>query len=192
MTQTRSAARWPIVAAILSGAGLMSGIAMFSSAPASAAATAPAAAPAASAAHRCTASDLHVSVTRGSAGAGSIFYTIRFTNVSSSACTLDGYPGVSVAKHSGGKRVGKAASRDHSVRPRLVTIARGATAHAILHATNPDNISPACHPADGRWVKVYPPGQVHPQFVHRTIPVCTNGTRTMSVRPVRPGRGEQN
>jgi hypothetical protein len=189
MTHTRSAARLPIAAAVLSGVGLMAGTFAFSSSPASAAAAVPGS-PAAS--HRCHASDLHVSVTKGSGGAGSIYYTIRFTNVSSSACTLDGYPGVSVAKHDGGKRVGKAASRDHQVRPRLVTIARGATAHAYLQVTDPGELSPACSPTNGHWVKVYPPGQVHPQFAHRTVPVCTDGTRNMSVRPVRPGRGLQN
>jgi hypothetical protein len=188
MTQTRSAARLPFLVAVLSGVGLMSGIAAFTSAPTAAAATATPA----SAAHRCVASELRVSVTKGSAGAGSIYYTVRFANISSSACTLDGYPGVSAAKHRGGPRVGKAASRDHGVQPRLVTIASGATAHAYLKVANPGNLSPACHPTDGHWVKVYPPGQVHPQFAHRVIPVCTNGTRNMFVRPVRPGRGLPN
>lgn len=191
MTQQRSAARRPIVAAVLSGVGLVSGIGVLSGVPASAAATAPAVS-AASAPHPCHAADLHVSVTRGSAGAGSIYYTIRFANVSPSACTLEGYPGVSVAKHRGGPRVGKAASRDHNARPKLITIASGATAHAYLQVTNPGNLSPACNPTNGHWVKVYPPGQVHPQWAHRTVPVCTDGTRNMSVRPVRSGRGLPN
>jgi hypothetical protein len=191
MPQTRSAARLPFLAAVLSGVGLMSGIAAFTSAP-TAAATTTTPASAASAPHRCVASELRVSVTKGSAGAGSIYYTVRFANVSPSACTLDGYPGVSAAKHRGGPRVGKAASRDHGVHPRLVTIASGATAHAYLKVANPGNLSPACNPTDGHWVKVYPPGQVHPQFARRVIPVCTNGTRNMFVRPVRPGRGLPN
>jgi hypothetical protein len=188
MTQVRSAARLPFVVAALSGAGLLSGISAFSNAAPAAAATAPPAATVA-APHQCRASDLHVSVTKGDPGAGTVSYTIRFANVSSSACTLDGYPGVSAAKHLGGKRVGRAAGRVRSVHPRLVTIASGATAHAYLRAANPDNISPACHPATEHWIKVFPPGQVHPQFAHRVISVCTDGTRNMWVQPVRAGRG---
>jgi hypothetical protein len=191
MTQSSSAARHPIVAAALSGVGLMASICTFSIAPAAAAA-ASAPAPAAAAPHQCRASDLHVSVTRGNGGTGTVYYTIRFANVSSSACTLDGYPGVSVVKHLGGPRVGKAAVRDHQVHPRLVTIARGGTAHAYLTATDPGNIVPSCNPTRGHWVKVYPPGQFHPQYAHRAILVCTDGTRTMSVRPVRPAAGLQN
>lgn len=190
MTQFSSAVRLPFVAAVLSGAGLVAGIC---ASPATAAVTA-AASPGsvASAPHQCRASDLHVTISRGSSGTGHTWYTIRFANVSSSACTLDGYPGVSVVKHLGGHRIGRGASWDHQVHPRLVTIARGGAAHAYLTVLHTDRFPPACNPADGHWVKVYAPGQFHPQYAHRTISVCTNGSRNMSVRPVRSGHGEKN
>ena len=62
--------------------------------------------------------------------AGSTYYKLGFTNLSRRACHLLGYPGVS-AVGLGGRRLGSPASRDHSRRPRLVTLARGATATAV-------------------------------------------------------------
>jgi hypothetical protein len=191
MTQTRSAARRPIVAAVLSGAGLVAGIGAFSTAPQAAAATASPAAMAA-APHQCRANDLRVTVTRGSSGTGHTWYTIRFTNLSSSACTLYGYPGVSAIKHLGGQRIGKAAARDHQVHSGRVTIAPGGKAHAYLTVIHTDRLPASCNPATGHWLRVYAPGQTAPQVAHRAVSVCTDGTRNMSVRPVRPGRGQQN
>jgi hypothetical protein len=76
------------------------------------------------------------------------------------------------------------------VHPRLVTIARGGTAHAYLTVADPGNLSPACNPSSVRWVRVYAPGQFRAKYAHRTVLVCTDGTRNMFVRPVRPGHGE--
>jgi len=39
--------------------------------------------------------------TQGDGAAGSVYYTLQFTNLSGHACTLRGYPGVSAVSLSG-------------------------------------------------------------------------------------------
>src|SRR5580704_9196404 len=71
-------------------------------APAAPAATAAARAP------RCATSGLVIWLTRDGVAAGSVFYTLNFTNLSGHACRLDGHPGVS-AVTLGGRQVGSPA-----------------------------------------------------------------------------------
>ena len=65
--------------------------------------TASLAAPAAQAGTpRCATSGLVVWMdTQGDGAAGSVYYTLQFTNLSGHACTLRGYPGVSAVSLSG-------------------------------------------------------------------------------------------
>src|ERR1700733_2224090 len=49
--------------------------------------------------------------TNGNGTAGSIFYTLNFTNLSGRRCTLRGYPGVS-AVNLRGQQIGRPATRD--------------------------------------------------------------------------------
>src|SRR5438270_870617 len=66
--------------------------------------------------------------TPGNGTAGTIFYTLNFTNLSGHACTLRGFPGVS-AVNLGGRRLGQAAARDAGQTVRTITVAAGHTAH---------------------------------------------------------------
>src|SRR5919204_6435439 len=73
----------------------------------------------------CATSGLVVWIdTQGSGAAGSVFYKLRFTNLSGHACTLAGYPGVS-AVDLRGHRLGREAAREPSQR-RAVRLAKGA------------------------------------------------------------------
>src|SRR3954452_16742039 len=67
----------------------------------------------------------------GGAAAGSVYYALELTNLSGHACMLRGYPGV-YAVDLGGHQLGSASSRDPAQAPRLVRLARGATAVATL------------------------------------------------------------
>ena len=80
--------------------------------------------------------------TRGSQYAGGAYYTLNFTNLSGHACTLRGYPGVSAVSLSGGQ-IGSPASRGTAT-PKVVTLANGATAHAVLQAADPANYGLEC------------------------------------------------
>src|ERR1022692_3076667 len=71
---------------------------------ASLAATTSTAAGAAATAPRCATAGLVVWMdTNGDGAAGTIFYTLKFTNLSGHACTLFGHPGVSAVSLSGGR-----------------------------------------------------------------------------------------
>ena len=51
--------------------------------------------------HQCTSSALSVSLGEGNGAAGTIYYPLRFTNIGTTACALEGYPGISLVDSSG-------------------------------------------------------------------------------------------
>src|SRR5689334_5566212 len=80
----------------------------------------------------CTTAGLVVWLdTNGDGAAGSTYFKLKLTNLSTHACTLVGYPGVS-GIGLGGRQIGSAASRDPADPSRMVTLATGATASATL------------------------------------------------------------
>ena len=71
---------------------------------------------------------------------------MRFTNLSAHACTLLGYPGVAGVDLAG-RQLGSAASRNPAHASASVTLAAGATAHAVLRITDTGNYGPSlCAP----------------------------------------------
>jgi Protein of unknown function (DUF4232) len=135
----------------------------------------------------CSSSGLVVWLnTQGNGAAGSTFYRLEFTNLSTRACTLGGYPGVS-AVSIGGRQLGRAASRDHSRAPRTVRIARGATATALLRIVNVGNFPrSACRPVTAAGLRVYPPNQGAAKAVPFPFRACSrSGPGFLSVRAVR-------
>src|SRR5271166_505390 len=60
---------------------------------------------------QCTAGDLRLTVGRENGAAGTIYYPLEFTNVSSSACTMYGYPGMAFVTSPGGSIIGPPAGR---------------------------------------------------------------------------------
>jgi Domain of unknown function (DUF4232) len=137
----------------------------------------------------CSTSDLKLVVGAGNGTAGSIYYPLEFTNVSSAACTVFGYPGVSFVT-AAGSQIGAPAGRDGTTPRVLVTVQPGAVAHATLQITEAGNYPPSrCgHIVSVSWLKVYPPNQ----YSALTVPVTTQGCSsktlvTMSVSTVSAG-----
>lgn len=124
--------------------------------------------------------------TQGNGTAGSSFFTLRFTNLSGRACTLLGYPGVSaVDLH--GRQVGKAATRE-PMRARVVSVARGATATAILRIVDADNFpAGVCRQVTAAGLRVYPPGQRTAKTIPFPFRACSRaaGPAYLHVRPVK-------
>ena len=118
-----------------------------------------------------------VAATTGGAGggaAGSFYSVIGFTNTSNAACTLYGYPGVSLTTASGAQ-IGAAATRDATAAPRLVTLAPGATANAELRMTDPTVYSAGkCQPTTSAFLKIYPPNQTQPVQISFRGPTCAS------------------
>lgn len=86
---------------------------------------------------RCATAGLVVWMnTQGSGAAGSVFYTLKFTNLSGHACTLRGYPGVSAVSLGGRRRqpgcLGSARRARGQARPRRHRV-RGAAIQRCGH-----------------------------------------------------------
>jgi hypothetical protein len=136
---------------------------------------------------RCNASNTYVWFALSPNGAtGHIYYAVEFTNVSSAACTLYGYPGVSAI----GKtlhQIGVAAARI-PVTKHTVTVKPRQTVHAVLAITEPGFIS-GCHNVAAAGLKVYPPNERSKQYVlNFSFTACKNKP-FLSVYPVTPGIG---
>jgi hypothetical protein len=141
----------------------------------------------------CPTSALRSSVGSGNGAAGSTYYPLEFTNVSSTACTLFGYPGVSFVTGNGGGLIGRAASRNPAVSSKLVTIPAGGTAHATLQVVNAMNYPNAdCHLVTAHVLKIYPPNQTAPIYLSFSAPACSSrakSVRILSVEAVQHGNG---
>jgi Protein of unknown function (DUF4232) len=136
----------------------------------------------------CKTSDLVIWTNNGAGGgtAGSVYYKIRFTNLSGHACTLTGYPKVS-AVNLAGKRIGGAAQQEAGQKPKLVKLANGATATTLLRVVDPGNFSPsACHEVMAAGLRVRPPGQSTSKLVPVPFATCSlAGQHTLSVGVVK-------
>jgi hypothetical protein len=124
--------------------------------------------------------------TRGNGTAGSVYYKLQFTNLSGHACHLRGYPGVS-AIDLGGHRLGSPAARNHAHAPRTVTLARGATARAVLQIVEAGNFSAAtCHQVTAAGLRVFPPGQTASKVAPFPFRACSRtGPIYLTVQTVR-------
>jgi hypothetical protein len=129
--------------------------------------------------------------TQASRAAGSTYYKLELTNLSGHACTLLGYPGVS-AVDLNGHQLGSAASRNSAHPARLVTLASGATAVAVLQIVDAHNFPGAtCRPATAAGPRVYPPGQIvakrgslsHSLVLTRRAPLPERGSDTEHISP---------
>ena len=147
--------------------------------PGSHAGAAPAATP------PCATSGLDVWLnTQGSGASGRTFYYLEFTNLSGTSCHLFGYPGVSGVTLSG-TQIGRPAAR-YSNNPHTVTLANGATTHALVGVVNAGVIPPAqCHPVTASGLRVYPPNQTQSRVVPYPFPACSRtGPIYLFISPV--------
>lgn len=122
--------------------------------------------------------------------AGSTYTVIDFKNISQTACTLYGYPGVSLAGGSPVAQIGLAATRDTAHPRRLVTLAPGATANATLRITDAGNFSAAeCQPKTATYLQIYPPNQTTPLYLASTSQACAGSVHLLTVGAVQAGAG---
>jgi hypothetical protein len=140
---------------------------------------------------QCPTSALRASIGAANGAAGSIYYPLELTNVSGTACTMFGYPGVSFVTGIPGSELGGAAVRNPTFAPQNVTLPPGATAHASLQVVVAQNYPRStCDPVTAHWLRVYPPGQFAPLYVRFTAVTCTGsvaGGSTLGIYVVRPG-----
>jgi hypothetical protein len=122
----------------------------------------------------CPPGALRLTVGTSNGAAGTIFYPLDFTNISGSACTMYGYPGVAFMTAPGGTRVGPPAGRGSNTAPALVTLAPRATAHATLAVGNALIGSDCRQPAPVNGIQAYPPGQYSALYAPLSRPGCAD------------------
>jgi hypothetical protein len=122
--------------------------------------------------------------------AGSTYQVLDFTNISGVSCTLYGYPGVSLAGGHPVTQVGLAAAENPTPPRKLVTLAPGQVANALLRIVDAQNYPPSrCGPVKTQWIQVYPPNQTTPVYVSYSTTACTKPVRILTVSVVQPGSG---
>ncbi len=134
----------------------------------------------------CAPSGLAVTLnTNGSGAAGSIYYTLKFTNTSGQSCTIAGYPGVS-AINASGTQLGSAAGRNTTTAAKTVTLAAGQTATATLQVTEAGNYSAStCQPTTATGLRVYAPNQTSSTRITFSFNACAkSGPVYLTVSPV--------
>ena len=146
--------------------------------------------------NQCTTSALVAKVdsSQGGAAAGSSYLPINFTNISSPACVLYGFPGVSWVTNIAGHQIGSPASRETSYSSVTVTLAPGSVAHAVIQIADAGNFpSSICTPVTAHWLRIIPPDQYSSLYAKFTTQVCakkiTNGSTPLGVLPIRSGAG---
>jgi Domain of unknown function (DUF4232) len=146
------------------------------------------ASPASSGAQPCATTDLKLAVGQPNGAAGTIFYPLGFTNTSSAACTMYGYPGVAFVSSPGGSVIGAPANRRSPPAPVLITVAAGATAHATLAVSDVLIGNNCVHKVQVKWVQVYPPDQFSALFAGLDRQGCADKSLvTMGVTVVTSG-----
>ena len=139
---------------------------------------------AAASAPACTSGNTRVWVgLPGDGTAGTTFFQLQFSNIGRTACTFFGFPGVSAIR-ANGHQAGLGAGRTGL--PRLVVLAPGATAHAVLGATDAGAV--CAHPVRTATLRVFPPGQRRAQFVPLATEACLHRS-VLRVRAVHSGTG---
>jgi Protein of unknown function (DUF4232) len=159
-----------------------------STAPPSAPATS--ASPAVTGPSPCATSDLNVSLGPSNGAAGSVYQTIVFTNRSGVTCTLYGYPGVSLVSAPPYTQIGLAAQRSSTTPVKVITLASGAAASAVLRVVDALNFGPAtCSPTKAAFLRIYPPNQTAPVYLADASEVCAQPVQTLFISAVQAGSG---
>jgi hypothetical protein len=139
----------------------------------------------------CATRDLQVKAGTAEGAAGSSYQYIDFTNIGSAACTLYGYPGVSLAAGKPVAQVGAAAARSTTAGPTVVTLQPGGTANSLLRITVAQNYpSAACAPKTTTYLQIYPPNQTTPIFLTFSSTGCaSSAVKLLTIGVVQPGAG---
>ena len=138
----------------------------------------------------CATSALNVTLGLSSGYAGGVDQTVVFTNTSGATCTLYGYPGVSLVSAAPYTQIGLAAERSGTVPVKLITLATGASANAVVQIVDALNFGSAtCSPTKAAFLRIYPPNQTAPVYLADTSETCAQPIQTLSVTAVQAGSG---
>jgi len=131
----------------------------------------------------CATSQLSVAQVNPSVGAGQYYSTLVFTNISSSSCTMTGFPGVSYVV-ANGVQSGNPAVRSGGPGS-TVTLAPGGKADSVLHDSNGiSGYTPQqCQLTPALGLRIYPPNNKAALF----LPWKTSHCAGLSIHPLSIG-----
>jgi hypothetical protein len=135
--------------------------------------------------------EVWVAADQGNGAAGTVYYPLEFTNISTQTCILFGFPGVS-AVSSSGQQLGPAAVWDSAVAPRTVQLAPGATGYALLGYSDVITSNcPSAYKVSAYELRVIPPDQFQSDHAYWPLVTCTapRYPAFLSVRVIAPGVG---
>lgn len=114
----------------------------------------------------CQTDALALAVAGTEGAAGSVYYTLEFTNTGDSACTMTGYPGVSLVAGDG-EQIGSAAERSpQQGEGTTVRLAPGDTTRVDLQVAQAGNYDDAeCEPSEASGFRVYPPDELDAMYL---------------------------
>lgn len=113
----------------------------------------------------CQVTDLKLSLGGGEGAAGTVYRELRFTNIGSRTCVIQGFPGVSYVAGDDGHQVGPAAYRVGKKGP-PISLKPGMTVHAPVGFVQVRNYDPAvCKPTKVRGLRVYPPHEYDAMYL---------------------------
>lgn len=138
----------------------------------------------------CATSDLKVTLGAPNGYAGGVYETIVFTNTSGAACSLFGYPGVSLVSAPPYTQIGLAAKRSATVPVKLIVLASGTSASAVLQVVDALNFpASTCSPTQAAFLRIYPPNQTVPVYLPDTSQICAQPVQTLFISAVQAGTG---
>jgi len=122
----------------------------------------------------CTTDTSTAELGEAEGAAGSTIVPIVFTNTSTEACTLEGFPTVEFVGDGNGTQIGATATEDDTTTPALVTVEPGASAVSTLTITDAANADD-CEPTDVDGFRIIPPGSGDAFFIEITdYQACAN------------------
>jgi hypothetical protein len=146
--------------------------------------------PAATGPLACATGGLKVTLGVSQGYAGGVYETIVFTNTSGATCSLYGYPGVSLVSAPPYTQIGLAAKRAGTAPVKLIVLAPGASANALLQIVDALNFGAAtCSPTQAAFLRVYPPNQTVPVYLPDTSQICAQPVQTLFISAVQAGTG---
>jgi hypothetical protein len=141
----------------------------------------------------CAPATLRIRLDTAAAGvaSGTEFVPLEFTNTSSQACELTGYPAVALTSGVTGQQIGTEAAVDRSVKATAVLLQPGGVAHAWLQIADVANLpAKTCRPITAAGFRVVVPGSESASYLAHRVPACkepAQGAGILVVHPVQPG-----
>lgn len=134
----------------------------------------------------CDTKNLGITTEAPTGGAGSSFYTLKFTNNGDASCVLKGFPGVSLVTDNNGTQLGPSAKREENIESSPVTLEKGQTATSALRLSSVGPFDPEeCKPASADGLRIYPPENTASAYLPlENVEGCRGDVPVLSVQPI--------